>query len=566
MKKKLLLITTTSLMAISLTSCQIISDIINSAQGQQSTLPYGSQAVASSAEPIVDISTPPADDIEAKPASKTYHNYIENNVYPLSATPTKGEAKLLVIPVWFNDSNKFIKEANKDNVRQDIHDAYFGDIDSVGWESVESYYETESLGTLELTGTVSAWYEPDKSYTYYSTDPYDEDTGEGCPKTMALAEAATKWYFDNHTSEKRSDYDCDNDGYLDGVMLIYAAPDYATLNNQRYDNLWAYCYWVQDYSAQNPNNPGVNAFFWASYDFMYGKEVASSRSGNRYYSGDTSHCKIDAHTFIHEMGHMFGLEDYYDYSSYSYSPAGGFSMQDYNVGGHDPFSSFALGWGKAYIPTADATINLKPFATSGEMILLSPNWNTYNSAFDEYLLLEYYTDQGLNELDSTYGYMSQYGKSYPMGTKEYGIRLWHVDARLLYTATGAFSESKITTNPDIVSGRVYLLTTNTYDDGDDYTAMYLSPLAQDPSDPNYKKKYADYNLLQLIRNKTSATTKAKDSFNGAALFKKGDSFTMDKYAKQFVNSGKLNNNSDLGFSFEVNACNSTYASITVKKL
>ena len=563
MKKKLLLITATSLIAISLTSCQLLFDLLD--QGGGSKTSSFSQTVASSREPIVDVSTPPADDIQAVKASKTYDDFIVNNAYPLSATPSIGTAKLLVIPVWFNDSNRFIDASNKENVREDIHDAYFGSADSVGWQSVKSYYETESLGSLTLTGTVSVWYEVDKNYSYYGSDPYSDTSG--APKTTALVEEATEWYFTNHTSEKRSDYDCDNDGYLDGVMVIYAAPDYATLNNQNYDNLWAFCYWVQDYSAQNVSNPGVNAFFWASYDFMYGREVVSSRTGNnKYYAGDTSHVSLDTHTFIHEMGHMLGLEDYYDYSNYSYSPAGGFSMQDYNVGGHDPFSSFALGWGKAYIPTGSVNIDLKPFATSGEMILLSPNWNSYGSPFDEYILLEYYTDQGLNELDSTYGYMSQYGKSYPIGTKEYGIRVWHVDARLLYTSTGAFSANKMTTNPSITSGRVVLATSNTYDDGSEMTSYYLSPLAQDPTDPNYNKKFAEYNLLQLIRNKTSVTTKSKELFGSSALFKKGDTFSMSKYSKQFVNAGKLDSNTDLGFEFTVNACNSTYASISVKKL
>ena len=562
MKKKYLLIITTSLIATSLTSCQLLADIIEG--GSEGQIGVPSQIVASSHEPIIDVSTPPADNLETKRAGKTYDDFVQNNAYPLSATPSIGEAKLLVIPVWFNDSNKFIKEENKEDVRQDIHDTYFGSTETVGWQSVKSYYETESLGALTLDGNVSAWYEPNKSYTYYGSDEPTETSG--APKTIDLVEKATKWYFDNHSSEKRSDYDLDKDGYLDGIMLIYAAPDYATLKNDRYDNLWAYCYWVQDYDQQSMSNPGVNAFFWASYDFMYGKEVASSRTGNRYYAGDTSHCKLDGHTYIHEMGHMFGLEDYYDYSSRSYSPAGGFSMQDFNVGGHDPFSSFALGWGQAYIPTEDATIDLKPFATSGEMILLTPNWNTYDSPFDEYILLEYYTDLGLNALDSTYSYMSQYGKAYPMGTKDYGIRVWHVDARLLYTSTGAFSANKITTNPSITSGRVVLLTSNTYDDGDEYTAAYLSPLAQDPTDPNYNAKYAEYNLLQLIRNKVKNTTKTKELFSGADLFKKGDTFSMSKFSKQFVNSGKLDSNTDLGFEFTVNACNSTYASISVKKL
>ena len=557
MKKKYLLLITTSIITISLASCGLtISD-------SNGVGPY-SQIVASSKEPISDISTPPADDIKAYHASKIYSDFVKNNAYPLSATPSTGEANLLVIPVWFTDSSKYVKETNKDKVKQDIHDAYFGTIEETGWESVKSYYETESMGTLTLTGKVSDWYEPGKSTSYYASDPANDVAG--CPKTIALVEQATEWYFSNHTDENRSDYDCDKDGYLDGVMLIYAAADYGTLKNDSYDNLWAFCYWVQDYSAQSIVNPGVNAFFWASYDFMYGKEVASSRSGNRYCAGDTSHCKIDAHTYIHEMGHMFGLEDYYDYSANTYAPAGGFSMQDYNVGGHDPFSSFALGWGKAYIPTDSATINLKPFATTGEMILLSPSWNTFNSPFDEYLLLEYYTDQGLNSLDSTYGYMSQYGKSYPMGTKEYGIRVWHVDARLLYTITGSFSSSKITTNPSITSGRVVLCMSNTYDDGDDYTAAYLSPLAQDPTDRNYDKKYAEYDLLHMIRNSQYTSYKAKDLLSSNSLFKRGDTFSMSKYAKQFVNSGKFDSGLDLGFEFTINACNTTYASISVKKL
>ena len=569
MKKKILLITCLSLICVSLTSCKTISDILSGGYISNSS---DGPIVASSRQPIVDISTPPADNIEATRASKNYMDYINNNAYPLSATPSDGNAKLLIIPVWFNNSNRFIKEANKDSVKQDIHDTYFANnVDTVtklekttGWHSVKTYYETESFGALNIDGVVSDWYEIDKSYTYYGNDPADDYSS--APKTTSLVEEATNWYFSNNPEENKTDYDCDKDGYLDGVMLIYAAPDYVTLNNDRYDNFWAYCYWIQDYSAQNTANPGVNAFFWASYDFMYGKEVASSRSGNNYHAGDTSHCTLDAHTYIHEMGHMFGLEDYYDYSEHGYFPAGGFSMQDYNVGGHDPFSSFALGWGKAYIPSGNATIDLYPFATTGEMIILSPGWNAYNSPFDEYLILEYYTDQGLNDLDSTYGYMSQYRKQYPMGTKDYGIRVWHVDARLLYTSTGAFSKNKLTTNPNITTGRVALLTSNTFDDGTDYTRQYLSPLSQDPTKSYYDKTFADYSLLQLIRNVTTITTKTTNKFDSSSLFKNGDTFTMNNYKKQFANSGKLDSGLDLGFEFVVNACNHDKASITVKKL
>ena len=563
MKKRILSIVALSAMTLSLTACQFISDYFSN------FINYGgedsfNQIVASSHQPISDVSTPPAGDIRTSHASYTYMDYVSNSIYPFSCTPSLGNANLLVIPVWFNDSNQFIKDSHKETVRDEIFDIYFGDTDVTGWHSVKTYYEEESHGKLTLSGTVSEWYEVNKSYTYYATDEPSEISG--APKTTSLVETATEWYFETHNDEKRTDYDCDNDGYLDGVMLIYAAPDYNTLSRDSYSNLWAFCYWTQDYESQSFSNPGVNAFFWASYDFMYGRDIAYSHTGSRYGAGDTSHCNLDAHTYIHEMGHMFGLEDYYDYSSYDYSPAGGFCMQDYNVGGHDPFSSFALGWGQAYIPTETINIDLKPFVTSGEMILLTPSWNSYNSPFDEYILLEYYTDQSLNELDSTYSYMSTYGKQYPMGTKEYGIRVWHVDARLLYTATGAFSEKRITSNPKIASGRVVNLTSNTYDDGSDYARQYVSPLAQDPNASGYNAIYAQYNLLHLIRNKSNANTKPRDYFDGSSLFKTGDSFSMSSFAKQFVNSGKLNSKTDLGFTFKVNACNNTYASITVTKV
>ena len=50
------------------------------------------------------------------------------------------------------------------------------------------------------------------------------------------------------------------------------------------------------------------------------------------------------------------------------------------------------------------------------------------------------------------------------------------------------------------------------------------------------------------------------------LFKAGDTFTMSRYTRQFINNAKLNNNTALGFNFTVNALNNGYASITVNKI
>ena len=510
------------------------------------------------------VSTPPPGDDEAHEASYTYSDYAKSNVSVISVTPSVGSARLLIIPIWFSDSSNYITETYKEAVRADIETSYFGTNEETGWRSVKSYYEEESHGHLTISGTVSEWHNVSQPSSYYY-----RDTGGATGKTALLVRDSVIWYFNNHGEDSRQNYDCDGDGYIDGVMLIYAAPDYSALNLSDEDsNLWAYCFWIQDSGLKNTTSPGPNAFFWASYDFMYSITKARARTGNTrtiYGSGDTSFCNVDTHTYIHEMGHMFGLEDYYDYSKYKYCPAAGFSMQDNNVGGHDPFSSFALGWGKAYVPNKSTTINLQPFATTGEMIVLSPEWNSYNSPFDEYLILEYYTNDGLNEFDNKHQYMASSGKAYPAGSASPGIRLWHVDSRLAYLQGGHY---EMTTLPDTTRNgyhRVTLAMSNTYDDGR-VNESYLSPLARE------NPSYTNFNLLQLIRlNGSTYKPDKKDYLSSFMLFTDlsgHDEFKMNtsNISKQFFNTGKLNSGKDLGFSFKVNALQPDFASIEIVKL
>ena len=463
-------------------------------------------------------------------AKQTYNDFVKNNVYNISACPLVGSPKLLVIPVWFNDSSTFITTSKKDNVKSDIEKAYFGTTTDTGWHSVSSYYREESKGILQLTGTVSDWFECGTSYKTAGRSDYD---------TAGLVDRAVRWYFTNNPTDDRENYDSDGDGVLDGVMLIYAAPDYRTLGKDEYSNLWAYCYWIQPDSVSSTVYP--NVYFWASYDFMYGSNIVYTRTGNsKYYNGDTLHCTLDAHTYIHEMGHVFGLEDYYDYSNNSYLPAGAFSMQDYNLGGHDPYSVFACGWASAYVPTSSDTITISSFQENHDLIILSPEFNSYDSPFDEYLMLELYTPTGLNALDATYKYQSQFS-----GPSQAGIRLWHVDARLA-TPTSSIGSSFALAGSNTKQGATWGIThafSNTYDDGEDATADYLSHMGRG----NY-----DYNILQFIRNDKRVTYYPENYMTDSDLFCKGDTFTISNFSKQFVKGTKLNNGKDVGWSFTVN--------------
>ncbi|MCR5079488.1 MAG: Ig-like domain-containing protein [Bacilli bacterium] len=489
-----------------------------SAQGESRTIS------ATASFTIAEAEAPTTTKIE-----QTYVDYTDNFIHAIDSCPTTGEVHPLLIPVWFTDSSTYITSTTKKaNVRSDIETAYFGSAEETGWHSVKSYYEEESKGQLEIDGVTSDWYECNKS----SEDYYSDDD---VSKTTALVESAVSWYFSQDDSMDRSYFDSDSDGYIDAVLLIYGAPDYSALNDGNADNLWAYCYWVQDTENKSTKNPGPNTFFWASYDFMYSSSDARSRAGSGYASGDTDNCTVDAHTFIHEMGHVFGLEDYYDYGSKGYSPAGAFSMQDYNLGGHDPYSVMAYGWSDPYIPTDSCEIVLKPFQESHDLILLTPEWNENNSPFDEYLLLELYTPTGLNEFDSTYQYMGRY----PMGPNKAGIRLWHVDARLVGFNSSSASIKNITTDCYDSSYRhgVCHAFSNTYDD-----EKYGSILGT---------SYSNYNLLQLIRNDTKETYTPTDALSASDLFVDGDSFGMSTYSKQFVKGTTLNSGASLGWEFDV---------------
>ena len=482
-----------------------------------------------------------SDELSKTKISYTYEDYQTNNIYLADNCPNVGNPKLLIIPIWFNDSSDFI--ADKDNVRNDIEKAYLGTNTETGWRSVRTYYQELSNNTVNLTGTVTDWYETNKSYKTYVTD---DDTSV----TTSLVNSATNWYFTNNTSDSRLNYDTNNDGYLDGVILIYAAPDYGALDNDNYDNLWAYCYWTNNKSSTSKPTPCT--FFWASYDFMYGSNASSRTGKSSYASGNTSHCLIDTHTFIHEMGHVFGLDDYYDYS-YQYNPAGGFSMQDYNVGSHDPYSVMALGWANPYIPTESCELTINTFQESKDLILLTPSWNNVDSPFDEYLLLELYSPTGLNEFDSTYSYHSNIE-----GPNKVGIRLWHIDARLIYyTDYSSLTNLKGFTTDPTKGLCVHHAVGNTY--YGESGQGYLSPLAQ------IKSSYANQNLLQLIRNDVNETYKPTSSLSNSSLFYAGDTFSLDAYATQFANGTKLNSNEELGWSFTVKSIENNQATIQLIK-
>ena len=517
MKKKLLF--ALPLFGLALTSCSFIN------------------ILSSSSAPAPSSSTEPASSFVPVTYDSLYENYVKNAIYEQSAIPTSvKETKFLVIPVWFTDSSSLVNE-EASVVKDRIQKAFFGTTEETGWHSVKTYYEAESHGHKTIEGVVSDWYQENRRLSYYAGS-YDERD-----RTAELVADAVNWFFESNPSENRTDYDRDGDGYLDALSVVYAAPNYSNHSYGSWEyrgerstctNFWAYVDWTAKAEYKNVNKPGPCAYLWASYDFA---------------TQDISNCTVDAHAYIHETGHLFGLEDYYDYTNSALSPAGGFSMQDYNVGGHDPYSIIGLGWGSVNVPTETGTFTLKPFESSGEVILLSNNYS--DSIFDEYLLLEYYTPTGVNAFDTAH----QYSKKNPQGVSTPGIRLWHVDSRLIYRNNGQWNETGITT--EVTNEHEYrLLCTNNSPTNNE--SIDTSPLSG-------RGNYARYRLLNLLRRSDPSGRTSGANFASRDLFVAGDQFDMTKYARSFVERGRLNSGHELGWSFSVDAISEEGATITVTK-
>ncbi|MBR6226204.1 MAG: immune inhibitor A [Bacilli bacterium] len=535
------------IIGLALTSAFALSgcNLFPGSSSNESSIPVTSKGQTSEASSAFSSSSEEEpEESDTNPIAKTkfqynYKDYSDHCYLNNDVTPSIGNPKLLVIPIWFTDSTHCIHENHKEDVRQDIETAYFGTEGESGWQSVKTYYHTLSQGRCNIDGVVAPWYEIGESMSAYGNDQN---------ATKNLVKTAADWYFAQQNSLPRSYFDTDNDGHLDGVMLIYAAPDYASAyndwdsNNDGRENFWAYTSWTLD--DANLETPTPNAYFWASYDFMYDTSTANVRTGLYFYGvGDATNCNVDAHAFIHEMGHMFGLVDYYDYSG-QYSPAGGFSMQDSNVGSHDPYSALALGWADPYVPEDSCTLTIKPFQNKGhDLVLLQPNgFNVDKSPFDEYVLLELYTPTGLNQFDCEYTYREYTGQR--QGPSEVGIRIWHVDSRLVKINERYGRITVDATHPKKVPDvdDLYLMMTNTYWSSREDMSGRLSVCGSG---------YYNYNILQLIRNDTTATYQCSDTFAGEDLFGNGSQFTCSKYNGQFVNGKKLNSGDTLGWTVNV---------------
>lgn len=315
--------------------------------------------------------------------------------YYLDGCPTVGSPAVLVIPVDFIDSTAQSKGYTTDTLvnafaKDGVTDYY----------SVYDYYYISSYGKLDLDVTVlDYWFRPQYSSTYYYNATYDyygEQIAIGDQLILDEALAYLEAIMD------LSDFDSDGNGIIDAVVLVN------TLDVGEEDFYWAYRYWnvYTDDEGYFFEYDGVSAndYMWVSYQFLH---EGYNDSGETVYT-DTD--AMNTYTFIHEFGHLLGADDYYD-TEYNYDPMYGCDIMDSMLGDHNPYTKFNLGWitsSRLVVTDTSVTLTLGDFAVSGDTVIIANNWNEKLGAYQEYYVIIYYKNTGLNAGENA-GYFARDG-------------------------------------------------------------------------------------------------------------------------------------------------------------
>ncbi len=307
--------------------------------------------------------------------------------------PSTGNVNVLVFPLSFKN-----KEVPAD-YKTTIEKGFNGTSEETGWESLKTYYQKSSYGKLNIQATVMDAYETNDNYNANK----DYDSALDLQYLHEVLE-----YYDSQIDY--SDYDANNDGYIDCIYLVYLAP----YNSTNSDSLW----WAFTSKDENPtkyDNKTTDFYMFFSYEFF----------NEAFIYGETEkqdkYININSQTVIHETGHALGLDDYYDYDA-SKGPLGGIGggdMMDYNVGDHNAYSKTILGWvTPTIVQNKNYTATLNSFGASGDAIIVAKDWD--NSYFGEYYIIDFYTCDGLNAASK--------GTSGLFAVN--GIRIYHIDSTL----------------------------------------------------------------------------------------------------------------------------------------
>lgn len=249
------------------------------------------------------------------------------SIQRIGGFPLQGSPKTLVILVNF---------ADKEFVTPDAQNAFWRLLNEPGYSDNEAtgsaidYFKACSQGQFIPEFDVVGPYTLEHDIAYYGgNSAWGQDSR---PSQMALDAC---WAAHNNGIDF-SQYDTDNDGFVDNVFIYYAG--YNEAEGAASNTVWPHRYVVQSWEVDGETEIDGKLV----YDYACTSEL-KGRSG-------TEMCGIG--NFCHEFGHVLGLPDYY-HTEDSYSTTLGYwSIMDggaYSNEGRTPplysaYDRFFLGW------------------------------------------------------------------------------------------------------------------------------------------------------------------------------------------------------------------------------
>ncbi|MBQ7064512.1 MAG: hypothetical protein IJM90_06465 [Firmicutes bacterium] len=518
------------------TSQESSASEVSIAESSQPELSPEESSPEESAEPEPPLDIIDYSELEVTPAAVTYEDWTPNLL-------GRGTIPVLTVVVTFTDGLEIDKAAFEDRME--------GEYDQDECiRSVASYYKFNSYGRVSF----------DFHFVYY-------DSGMTCSEA---------WHYVNDEDERGffrgndfiaeifkdirshpSDFgigdfrtlDGNGDGFVDLPMFLFAEDSSKIIEGEKHRIYGgARGNFTDKNPAGNVDNPNINYFLKMPYDtILMPPETESDRTSS------------GVRGVIHEIGHMFGLHDYYDSEPVDYeaiSVLGTFDMQEAKFGDWNPFSKFSTGFLDPYVieDLEDSiTIRLGCSIEQNQAILIptSAGWN--GTPFDEYILVDVMAPVGATGFDWDYAH-SEWDQYTERTNKEGGVRILHVDARLIlfYYEDGheefvdPWKGSYYAHSDEWVQVRHAFSTTNATDHmiSGRVLSRYFHLVEMVPSDGS--------SCYRVCTHPEPAWS-LYHFFTSSDLFGPGDVFSMETCRGAFAAYPEMNNGSDLEYSVTVEA-------------
>lgn len=234
--------------------------------------------------------------------------------------------------------------------------------------SMRDYYLENSYGNFEVVGEISGWHRMPQDYSYY----VDGQRGFGdYPRNAQRLTEDAVIVADPYVDFSQYDNDGpdgipnsgDDDGYVDALFVVHAGPGYESSHDLNDIHSHA---WVTSYDV-----PVDGVYVW-----RYSQEPEDGHIG----------------VFCHELGHVLGLPDFYDYGYDSYGAGYWSVMASGSWGGggitpvhFDAYSKALLGFVTPVVPTGTLIDVLVPPVETDDVVYQI--W-TSGSPGSEYFMLE----------------------------------------------------------------------------------------------------------------------------------------------------------------------------------